>query len=333
MPTDLIDDDSFDALGPRDDDFHVPAPGRWAHETSWFWWFVPEAGIGAWSYHWVRPNIGVTGGGVWLWDPETTYYFDAPYFVNDSNQPLSPDRNLNNHVFASGLSLKTLEPLTKYRLEFADRDRLRFDLVFDAVLPPWVNSLVGEPAAPMHLDQFGRVSGEMTVHGRTYTVDCIASRDRSWHERDERWKRGAVGYCDAFDPEGGTAFLAISGRVFLPDGRDAEAIQQEEIHSGYLFRDGRRYRLKGGRRRVERDPATGALSRIEIEGRDSHDRFFSAKGVVVSKIMIPNPGVHGIVWITMIRWTLDDGSEAWGQDQDGWPMREWSASRRGRRLP
>jgi hypothetical protein len=324
----LIEDDSFDVLTDADDDFHPPAPDRWAHETSWFWWYVPEACIGAWSYHWVRPNIGVSGGGVWVWDARTTYYFDAPYFLNYSNQPLAADGDLRNHTFATGLSIRALEPLKKYQLSYRDRELISFDLVFESVLPPWVNSLVGDPPGPMHLDQFGRVAGQMTVQGRAYEVDCVASRDRSWHVRDERWKRGAVGYCDAVNDAAGVAFLAISGRVFLPEGRDPHRVQQEDIHSGYFVRDQKRFRLVGGSRTVERDIETGAIKQISIEGVDSKKRKFSARGTVVSKIMIPNPGVHGIVWVTLVRWSFDDGVVAWGQDQDAWPVQQWSAFRR-----
>ena len=50
-------------LSPEDDNFHPPkTDGRWEHETAWMWFFIPERKIGAWIYHYVRPNIGVSGG-------------------------------------------------------------------------------------------------------------------------------------------------------------------------------------------------------------------------------------------------------------------------------
>lgn len=328
---DLIEDESLTVLTAADDDFHQPAAGRWAHETSWFWWYLPEQAIGGWSYHWIRPNIGVSGGGVWVWDATTTSYFEAPYFTNYANQPIEDDRDLRDHRFASGVHLRMLTPLNKYELSFQDRDLLSFELVFDSITAPWVGSLVGDPGRPMHLDQFGRVTGQMTLHGTDYQVDCIASRDRSWHVRDERWKRGAIGYCDGADEAAGTAFLAISGRVFLPAGVDEHRIQQEQIHSGYLIRDGRRLRLVAGSRNVERDIVTGCIDRIAIDAVDSQGRALVVNGEVVSRIAIPNPGVHGIVWITLIRWVFDDGAIAWGQDQDAWPIEQWSAFRRSAR--
>ena len=324
----LIEDESLDVLTAADDNFHKPESDRWAHETAWFSWFVPEASIGGWAYHWIRPNIGVTGGGVWVWDPSTTTYFEAPYFTGYSNQPLEADRDLRNHRFPSGLKLRMVESLHKYELRFQDPDLLSFDLVFESVMPPWVGSLVGEPAHAIHLDQFGRLTGEMTLHGSTYHVDCIASRDRTWHARDERWKRGAIDYCDAANDSAGVAFLVVSGRVFVPPELDARRVQLEDIHSGYLVRDARRLRLVGGSRIVERDVETGCIEQITINAMDSKGRTVSATGIGVSKIATPNPGVHGILWTSLIKWTFDDGVIAWGQDQEAWPIQQWSAFRR-----
>jgi hypothetical protein len=327
----LIEDESLDILTAADDDFHQPERDRWAHETSWFWWYVPQESIGGWAYHWVRPNIGVSGGGVWVWDASTTSYFEAPYFTNYSNQPLEAGRDLRNHQFASGLNLRMVEPLHKYELTFRDRDLLSLDLVFESAMPPWVGSLVGDPPHAIHFDQFGRVTGKMTLHGSTYHVDCVASRDRSWHTRDERWKRGSIGYCDAANDSADVAFLAISGRAFVPSALDAHRVRQEEIHSGYLVRDSRRFRLVGGSRSVQRDTETGCINQIAINGVDSKGRTLAATGIVASRIAIPNPGVHGVVWTTLIRWTFDDGTIAWGQDQDAWPIQQWSAFRRAAR--
>ena len=84
-------DDSHHALlDPGDDDFHQPTDERWFHETSWFWWFVPEHAIGGWFYNWVRPNIGTSGGGAWVWDASTPFHFEVPYYACYSNQPLDP---------------------------------------------------------------------------------------------------------------------------------------------------------------------------------------------------------------------------------------------------
>ena len=44
---------------------------------------------------------------------------------------------------------------------------------------------------------------------------------------------------------------------------------------------------------------------------------------------MPIPGVHGVVWTSLVDWTID-GVQAWGEDQDAWPINGWSAFRRTR---
>ncbi len=44
-------------------------------------------------------------------------------------------------------------------------------------------------AKPRHLDQFGRVTGTLVLHGEEIPIDCYAMRDHSWwHLRPEQWK-------------------------------------------------------------------------------------------------------------------------------------------------
>ena len=91
-----------------------------------------------------------------------------------------------------------IEPLEHYRLTFADRDVIRFDLDWRAVNPAWVRVSDsrriqggGEPveAKPRHLDQFGRVTGNLVLHGEEIPIDCYTIRDHSWwHLRPEQWK-------------------------------------------------------------------------------------------------------------------------------------------------
>lgn len=65
-----------------DDNFHVPETDAWwEHETVWFWWFHPERKLGCWIYHYLRPNIGVAGGGVFVFDDTAWFHMETPYLV------------------------------------------------------------------------------------------------------------------------------------------------------------------------------------------------------------------------------------------------------------
>jgi len=324
----ITDDDSHhELLGPHDDDFHQPDQQRWFHETSWFWWFVPEQAIGGWFYNWVRPNIGTAGGGAWVWDASTPFHVEVPYYACFANQPLDPARDLRNHRYPSGVTVRAVQPLHTYELSYADRDLIDVHLRFDAVMPPWAGRVVedanGSGPRVTHIDQVGRVTGTMTLHGTSYAVDCLAIRDRTWNARPERWKDGHVGYCNAADDDAGVAFLAMSASGIRGESDD-------RVNAGYFVKDGRRAALVDGSRTLVRNRDHGHLERITVEAEDTAGRRFTATGTSLSRMAMPIPGVHGVVWTSIVDWQID-GVQAWGEDQDAWPINGWSAFRRAQR--
>jgi hypothetical protein len=189
------------------------------------------------------------------------------------------------------------------------------DLTFDAVMEPWVTTSDGpDGPAPVHLDQLGRVTGTLELHGETLEVDCLAIRDRTWTLRSERWSTGGgYGYTNA---------AAATGEAFL-------AVGDERSLRGYNVADGARAALVSGRRHVERDGEHGYVTRIHIEGSDELGRALEAEGTPVSRMAMPIPGVHGLVWTTLASWTIG-ATPAWGEDQEPWPIAAWSARRRSR---
>lgn len=299
-------------LTPLDDAFHPPPDDSWwFHETCWFWFFVPERRLGGWLYNWVRPNIGVSGGGCWVWDDSTFLHWEVPYYSNHSNLRLPENRDLRDFRFPSGVTVQMVEPLSRYRLGFSHEGMIDLDLEYDAIMEPWVSTSGEGARRPHHLDQVGRVTGSLVLHGEAMQVDCLAIRDRTWTTRSERWKHGGgYGYTNA---------AADTGEAFLAIGAD-------EL-SGYLLLDGVRDELVRGRRRVERDPEHGHLTRVVVEAEDGRGRQLLAEGEAVSRMAMPIPGVHGVVWTSLVEWSVN-GAPAWGEDQEPWPIMAWSNARR-----
>jgi hypothetical protein len=305
-----------------DDNFHDPETDQWwEHETFWFWFFEPARRLGCWSYHYVRPNIGVTGGGVFVFDDTAWFHMETPYYINYTDSPMPEERDLRDFTFSSGQRIRMLEPLRRYRLEFRDRDTIRFDLDWTAVMAPWVrvsghdmmvagSAMAGERKA-RHFDQFGRVTGTLVLHGEEIPIDCLAMRDRSWwHRRAEPWKRngGRSEYITgAASPE----------HAFFGAGP-----------GGFAVLDGVRKPLVRGTKRRERDPEHGFVRRVVIEAVDTEGRALEVEGESVSRMAIPISGVHGVCWQSLMRWSIN-GVDAWGDDQDAWPIHQWSAFRRG----
>lgn len=305
-------------LSAADDAFHPSDGSWWFHETAWFWFHVPERSLGAWIYAWVRPTIGVTGGGCYVWDRSTFVHWEAPYYSNHHNLRFDPDADLRNIRFPTGMRLEVLEPLTRYAVGFTDDDLIDVDLQFAAVMDPWVSTTVGDDGVerPHHLDQFGRVTGNVVLGGDTFAVDCLAMRDRTWARRSERWREGG-GY-------GYTTALAESGEGFL-------VIGDESGLRGFLQLADERHAFVEGSRRVERHDEHGYPTRVVISARDAAGRELEAVGDTVSRLAFPVPGVHGMVWSSLTAWTIN-GVAAWGDDQEPWPIRQWSARRRAHLL-
>ena len=149
------------------------------------------------------------------------------------------------------------------------------------------------------------------LHGDAIPIDCYAMRDHSWwHLRPEQWK----------DNGGRSTYIT---RMASPDTAFFGAGP-----GGFVLLDGVRRDMVEGTKRRERDPDHGFVRRIVVDAVDSDGRELSAEGESVSRMAIPISGVHGVCWQSLVRWSIN-GIDAWGDDQDAWPLHQWSAFRRG----
>ena len=301
-----------------DDNFHVPETGEWwEHETLWFWWFNAERRLGAWNYHYVRPNVGVAGGGLFVFDDTAWSHLEVPYYFNYSNTPIPEPLDLRDVTFPSGERFQTIDPLRHYRITFADRDSISLAVDWRAAGPPWVrvgaqpHTKEGDQSSkPRHFDQFGHVTGSLGLHGETIAIDCYAMRDRSWwHLRPEFWKRG-----------GGTS-------TYITCMIDPSTAFFGAGPGGFLLLDGVRLPLVSGSVRRERDKEWGFMTRIVVTGVDSAGRELEAVGDSVSRMAIPISGVAGVCWQSLVRYEFN-GVVGYGDDQDAWPLSTWAAFRR-----
>ena len=300
----------------KDDAFHFDALGEgwWKTETSWFAFHVPQRRLGGWLYTLVRPNVGVVTGGCWIWDDTAHLPWEALYSANYSSLELAKDTDLRDCRLPNGVAIRVLEPTRSYALGYDDGDRLRLSLRFDGVMAPRPLSSEGSTfGRSSHFDQVGRVTGEIVVAGERIPVDCVSMRDRTWGWRPETKPRKAAYVTGAVDES--EAFLAVTN-----PGAGADPIAY-----GFLRRDGRNETLVGGERRVERDSRHGWVTRLELEAVDAAGRELRAIGEPVSRIVLNR---HTFIDVNgLVRWTID-GREAWGEDQDMWPVHDWASFRR-----
>ena len=286
----------------------------WATETAWFSFHNPERALGGWFYTMVRPNIGTVAGGAWVWDASAHLPWEALYSANYSAQELPDDLDLTDCTLPNGVSIRVLEPCQRYALGYHDEGRFSADLQFAGVMPPEPLTAVGSTfGSAHHFDQFGRVTGTLQLHGEDIAIDCIGMRDRTWGRRPEDRPRQAAYVTGAADA--GNSFLAVTNT------RD----EGDLVAYGFLMRDGEIASLSGGERRLERDPEHGWVTRITLTAHDAKGREMKAVGTVASRLIINR---HTFIDInSLIHWVLD-GRDAWGEDQDMWPVHRWARRRR-----
>lgn len=303
----------------RDDEFHFDQMSDrwWITETAWFSFAKPEIGLGGWLYSMFRPNIGTIAGGCWIWDTRAHLPWEVPYCANYTALKIPDDARLTDISLPTGVRMKMIEPLTSYQLGFEDDGRLSVDLCFDAVMPPRPLAKPGSSFQKLsHFDQFGRVHGTITLHGEEIAIDSLSMRDRSWGPRPEH-RPGRSAYVTGMAAPG-EGFLAVT------KWNDPESA----VAYGFQIRDGVTADLVSGRRWVERDPVENWVTRIRIEAKDELGRDLVAEGRRLSGIIINR---HSFIDSNgLIEWTIN-GHLGHGEDQDMWPVHDWSANRRTRR--
>jgi hypothetical protein len=281
---------------PADDHFHSPtdADPHWS-ETAWFGFAVPERRIAGTIYPLFRQNLGTCSVAVYVWDDRSHEPWRVPYGRCLWHEPM-PDGDLTR-LEVAGLRTTCLEPLTRYRVEYEDGDRLHLDLTYEGLSPP--HAPLVTPARG-HLDQPCRVRGRIVLRGEEIAVDGFEMRDRSWHVRDDRQTTRAS---YSYGISGDESFLAGG----FHDG------EQTRIVTGFLVRDGEKADLVGGTRRVL--SREGAIPlRVAIEAEDRLGRRLDTIGRCVSRLA--NQATPGMfAWMSLTDWELG-GKRIWGEDQD-----------------
>lgn len=304
-------------LSSADDTLHAPPADAddWWTETFWFALAVPDRGIFGNFYLYVRPLHHSIGGGMTIFDDTASEPWEIPFYSHQHHLPLPSDIDMRNAKLPGGLFLRQLRPNEAFAFGIHN-DEVDVDLRFEAFAQPLLT--VPKPRPPFtgayHVDQPGHVTGTITIHGETMSVDVLLMRDRSWGRRpDLRGVKAGYDYAFASESDG---FLGLS----LDRGED-------RVVMGFVIRDGEWSRAVDGRRHVTRD-SNGIPSAVEIEVVDELGRTVQAHGRPISRytnMIYPSMLVHQ----SLMHWEFD-GHSAYAEDQDVWDPAQWRAYRRSR---
>jgi hypothetical protein len=297
-----------------DDQPHCETDDPWETETWWFSFSVPERELLGYLYTFARPNLHVCGGGAMVWDGTGFLPWEVPYFEHQWTIPFTEDIRGRRLVFPTGMTLETLGRATRYAVSYQG-EGLQADLEFNGIMEANRFSTGKYPfVKATHLDQPGRVMGEVRLHDEVIRVDCLAMRDRSWGGPRTDLKNTRVSYAfAAASPQ--SAFLVFS----RPKG------SEEIVNTGYFLRDGVRADVVEGHRFTSRDRSAAWPLSIRIEAVDALGRELKAEGECVNRIAF-TPYPKMLNWSSLTRWSYD-GTVGWGEDQDVWPLNNWRTAR------
>jgi hypothetical protein len=302
-------------LGPDDDRFHPVAreDDSWT-ETCWFAAHVPERGLGVWTYPLFRPRLGIMSCGVYVWQTGAEELWQLPYYRTYWHLPFPQGQELTELTLPNGLAYRMLEPLTRYHVAYADGDAISLDLTFEALHAPHEHGVRGGLG---HLDQLGRLQGELVLDGERIAIDCIDMRDRTWGPRRESRQQTALAY--DYAARSATSGFHCSSLLDAASG-------EYRLMTGYVLREHGLRRIVEAVRGAERD-RQGRPLRIDVRGRDEDGEAFEAHGEVISRFGMPSTPWFN--WVSLVRWTLPDGSEATGEDQETWSPARFRSLQRG----
>lgn len=327
---------------PGETDLLLPRPGageQWdpaTIHTHYFGFNIPEESIGAFIYLRYQPALGTSMGGLALYEgTHGTHPLDMTHLDFRIAMPW-PEVDGNVITTINGLRIEVLELGTLFDVSYASADgRVRLKTRHKALTPLVARGHVmpGEEehhavdgAAPGGTEQFMHTTGELHVGERSYAIDCISARDRSWRQVRGEEQGGArptppIGWTPIYlgpdvalnqisfeDPASEPAW---KGLYDIPEGAPSHHWAWAYVDGGLLAVE------KVSRRVLERHPHTHASMRQELEVTDETGTTRRFEGVTIASH--PVPAWPNLAFTdAVVRWTDEQGRVAHMTFQEAW---------------
>jgi hypothetical protein len=305
---------------PADDRMHDEANAQVSHpelvETQYLGFNVPSAGIHAFNYVWVHPNIGTTSGGAWAWKGINPSQLHCEIFDMREFMPLSAVGDFSKYVLPNGYGVEVVKPLEEIRITYEDSSRNNaFDVTLSAIMPPAMLP------SGRHFEQGMRTSGTVRLLGEEHTVDGFTMRDRSWGETRPEQPRQAPPFhflCPGFTDDFMIHVCAMEDPTQKPlysKVIDFPPEQAAAYGRGWVWRDGELSVLESVTLTCEWDLSTRYPSAYHVDMVDAAGRSWTMTGTVIA-------GSNWFLWpnvyapVLLARWECD-GQVGYGDAQVG----------------
>jgi hypothetical protein len=277
-------------------------------------WYIPEHCISSIVYVWHHPNLNVISGGLSVWQGQKNNQLSAELFDHNaylSSLSFEDGRHLQ---FPNSLRIDIEEPFKRIHIQYEDAAHGNaLDLTLSGLTQPIMRE------NEKHFEQMLSSRGRLSLRGKPYEINGIATRDRSWGElRPETsyplppytWMTGVFEDADLY-----WQVSAHDDPARNPEWRDRFNVPAEQIvKDGWIIRGGEPCRLKQLSKLTVRDPVTLRPLRTEMSFTDVKSRKYELRGEVIASY--PWHGWHNMVcWICCTRWVWE-GQVGYGDTQE-----------------
>ncbi|MCV7102784.1 hypothetical protein [Mycobacterium palustre] len=311
-------------IDAADEHFHPRSSHPHWNESAWFGVVLPERQTTVYVYFFHRPNMSLSAGGVKVWDPSGRSEYDCLGYDYNRHLAMPYDADMFDFTLDNGLSVKMLEPFGHFRIRH--RGALHLDLEWRKLTEPYAfgqnQGLDGwttesEGFTNGHYQQYGRMTGTVTVGGEVIVVDHPSIRDRSWGPRDAvAARRMELMWCCASE-RNYFSVLAVSAN---PPGADAVLAVDDAVAFGFYCRDAMGAFVTGGTCRVVERGHDLSARRAELHATDELGRKLDATGTNLNTLVWP---VYDRTYqlCAGMEWTFD-GVTAGGEDWSCMPTEQ-----------
>ena len=296
----------------EDDLLHRPRfnDPQWT-ETNFFTFYMPEENMAGYIYFTTKSNLGVATYGVSIFRGFPATPDDFEHWDNQLWVPLPP-RDLDDMLLDGKLRIRVMESLHRYRVDYHGGG-CELHLDFTGLAPPHAvtplaakqdngfTKTYSRKGGGSHMEQTARITGDLTLHGTSYAVDTVATRDHSWGTRNDKidnpWQTTCWDY--GLWPDG-TGFRVMA-RI-ASGGRDLD------VFAGVICENGKNLPIRAARGVCERDGVWA--SQITYEITDTLDRAHIFNGTCMARWSMRSPNPNTFAPIGYCRWTAGDRDPA-----------------------
>ena len=259
-------------LTEKDEGRHHAGPGELWNESYYFNFYDPESRIGGFTRMGLQENLNKSN--LWFFlvkDGKQCYNrlrFDLPYTTAGLEE-----------ITLGDLTYRMLEPLKKFQIGFADKET-EADLTWEGYHPLLTfgggKQDLPQHVASTHYEQYGEVTGTVTLKEMKYPVHGYGFRDHSWGLRDWEGVQNWKGISGQFGREWGFTALEM---VSL-DSRSA-------TRHGFIFDGDDNLEVKELDLRVEFEADGTTQKWVEIRLKDEKGRNFRITGERIAHCQLP----------------------------------------------